>query len=287
MPDRTYLESWGYEVVSPGFDLPVVSGQQPVVTPVFDARATADILLDLAKGIPAAAQLLPWTDEVAFIQDNLKNTQIQGNVTPAAEITWQGFLKNGGWWPAAFTPEIPKTTLKYTPVPTLEPAAPADANEYPYYLHLYLSDFLSDGRGANLPWLQGVPDPMTTIAWQTWIEINKVTAQKLGVSDGDVVTITSKFGQMEAPVYVFPAIREDTIAIPIGQGHSDYGRYAQQRGSNPMNLIGMQAEKGGDSLLWSNQRVKMTRTGKQVKLAVFEDKIGVTEGIPGESFPGQ
>jgi anaerobic selenocysteine-containing dehydrogenase len=36
LPDHTYLESWGYEVVSPDFDRPVVSSQQPVVTPYFE-----------------------------------------------------------------------------------------------------------------------------------------------------------------------------------------------------------------------------------------------------------
>jgi molybdopterin-containing oxidoreductase family iron-sulfur binding subunit len=154
-------------------------------------------------------------------------------------------------------------------------------------LHLYLSDLLSDGRGANLPWLQGVPDPMTAIAWQTWVELNKITSQKLGVNDGDVITITSQYGKIEAPVYISPGIREDTIAIPVGQGHSDYGRYAIGRGSNPMNLIGFTPDDSGASLLWSNQRVKISKTGKHIKLAVFEDKIGVTEGIPGKNFPGQ
>jgi len=287
MPDRTYLEGWGYDVTAPGFDMPAIGGQQPVVTPVFDTRATADILLDMARGIPAAKDAFPWTDEVAFIQDRLQQAQIQSGVTQAPEISWNSFLKNGGWWPETYQGEIPQPTLKYTPVPALNAPDAAGESEYPYYLHLYMSDLLSDGRGANLPWLQGSPDPMTSIAWQTWIEINKETAQKLGVKDGDVVSISSKFGQMEAPVYVYPAIRQDTVAIPIGQGHSDLGRYASQRGSNPMNLVGMQADQSGNSLVWSNQRVKISKTNKQVSLAVFEDKVGITEGVPNQSFPGQ
>ena len=69
LPDRTYLESWGYDVVSPGVDVPIVSGQQPVVTPVFDARSTADVMLTVARGITAAAVEMPWADEVAFLKD--------------------------------------------------------------------------------------------------------------------------------------------------------------------------------------------------------------------------
>jgi anaerobic selenocysteine-containing dehydrogenase len=245
------------------------------------------VLLELARGIPAAAAVLPWTDEVAFLQDTLQHAQSQAGSTFSSNMTWQEFLKNGGWWPASYTPAPAQLTLTLSAVTASAPTFQGDAQEYPYYLQPYLSDLLSDGRGANLPWLQGVPDPMTTIAWQTWVEINKVTAQKIGVDDGDVVTITSPYGQIEAAVYVYPAIREDTIAIPVGQGHSDYGRYAGGRGSNPLNLIGFKADDHGNSLLWSNQRVKITKTGRHIDLAVFEDKVGSTEGIPGVNFPGQ
>jgi anaerobic selenocysteine-containing dehydrogenase len=287
LPDRTYLESWGYEVTTPGFEIPAVGGQQPIVTPVFDTRATADVLLDLAKGIPAAADAMPWADEVAFLQDLLDQSQIKAGIDPSATVSWQDFLKNGGWWPAAYVPNPPTLNLSQPASQGVSPTFQGDEREYPYFLQLYLSDLLSDGRGANLPWLQGVPDPMTTIAWQTWVELNKVTAQKIGVNDGDIVTITSPFGQIEAPVYVYPAIREDTIAIPVGQGHSDYGRYALGRGSNPMTLIGFKADDNGNSLLWSNQRVKIRKTDKHIRLAVFADKVGITEGIPNENFPGQ
>jgi anaerobic selenocysteine-containing dehydrogenase len=287
LPDRTYLEAWGYEVTSPGFGMPAISGQQPIVTPVFDTRATADVILDMAKGIPAANDAMPWTDEVAFLQDTLHQAEVQAGITDSTTVSWQNFLKNGGWWHAAVGSNPLKVAAPLAANQASAPTFQGDANEYPYFLQPYLSDLLSDGRGANLPWLQGVPDPMTTIAWQTWVELNKVTAEKIGVKDGDVITITSPFGQMDAPVYVYPAIREDTIAIPIGQGHSDYGRYAGGRGSNPLNLIGFKADDNGNSLLWSNQRVKISKTGKHVNLAVFEDKVGITEGIPNKSFPGQ
>jgi anaerobic selenocysteine-containing dehydrogenase len=287
LPDRTYLEGWGYEVTSPAFDMPAIGGQQPIVTPVFDTRATADILLDMAKGIPAVSDAMPWADEVAYLQDTLHNAQVQDGIDASTPKTWQDFLKNGGWWPKAYTPTPVKLTLPQSANQAKAPTFQGDDKEYPYYLQMYMSDLLSDGRGANLPWLQGVPDPMTTIAWQTWVELNKVTAQKIGVKDGDVITITSPFGQMDAAVYVYPGIREDTIAIPVGQGHSDYGRYALGRGANPLNLIGFKADDNGNSLLWSNQRVKISKTGKQVRLAVFEDKAGVTEGIPNVNFPGQ
>jgi anaerobic selenocysteine-containing dehydrogenase len=285
LPDRTYLESWGYDVASPAFDLPVVGSQQPVVTPVFDSRSTADVLLTVARGIPAATQALPWADEVAFLKEAIGQLSAGAASGSGLEVLWARFLQHGGWWPtAAPAANVPLSTVSKA-IQVTPPEFQGDEQEYPYFLHLYLSDLLNDGRGANQPWLQGSPDPMTTISWQTWVELHPDTARKLGVKDGDIVQVTSPEGELEAPVYVYPAIRPDTVAIPLGQGHTDYGRYARGRGSNPMQLVGTQTDATGSSLAWSALRVKVRPTGEKVALALFENKEGVTEGFLNMEFP--
>jgi len=135
-----------------------------------------------------------------------------------------------------------------------------------------MNPLLADGRGASTPWMQGAPDPMTTISWQTWVELNPTTAEELGVKHGDVLRVISPFGEIEAPAYVYPAIRPDTIAIPLGQGHSDYGRYARNRGANPVRLLGAEPGENGN-LLWSNVRVRVERTGEEKSLARFETTV--------------
>ncbi len=285
LPDRTYLEGWGYALASPGFELPVVGSQQPVVTPVFDSRSTADILLTVARGIPAAAQALPWADEVAFLRDTVSELGPGSAGGSGADVLWARFQQHGGWWPASPTaaaalPPTAPGSLEVTP-PTFQ-GAEAD---YPYFLHLYPSGLLSDGRGANQPWLQGAPDPMTTISWQTWVELHPETADQLGVQDGDIVRVSSPVGSLEAPVYVYPAIRPDTVAIPFGQGHTDYGRYARDRGSNPLRLFGTQADATGSNLTWTALRVNLQPTGEKMTLALFENKVGVMEGFLNAEFP--
>ena len=281
LPDRTYLESWGYDVLSPAFDLPVVSSQQPVVTPLFDARSAADVLLTVAKGIPAAAKALPWTDEVALLKEVIGGLPV-GALTGEGGVVWERYLQHGGWWPAAVA--APETTpagetLKPQPLQLAAPKFQGDAGKYPFFLHLYVSSLLSDGRGANLPWLQASPDPLTTGSWQTLVEINPATAQKIGVVDGEVVRVASPYGEIEGYIYTYPAMRPDTVAIATGQGHTDYGRYGSQHGSNPIQLVGAQPA-------WSSVRVNVTGTGKKVKLSIFEWKLGVEEGFPNQAFPG-
>jgi anaerobic selenocysteine-containing dehydrogenase len=285
LPDRTYLESWGYEVVSPSFGLPVVGSQQPVVTPVFDARSAADVLLTVARGIPAAAKALPWADEVAFLKETIGHLPAGAAGGSGAEVLWARFLQHGGWWPASM-PEPAPRPLPSQPIQVPPAKFQGDEQQYPYFLHLYTSSLLSDGRGANQPWLQGSPDPMTTMAWQTWVELYPDTAQKLGVKDGDIVRVTSPHGELEAPVYVYPAIRPDTVAIPAGQGHTDYGRYARDRGSNPMSLVGIETDATGSNLAWVTLRVQIAPTGKKTAMARFESRVGVTEGFINQGFPG-
>ncbi|NDJ75497.1 MAG: molybdopterin-dependent oxidoreductase, partial [Chloroflexi bacterium] len=190
VPDRTYLESWGYSVVTPSFGgLPVISGQQPVVPPLYDLNTTGDILLTLAKGLPETSGVLTWANEVEFIREMLVGPESSGDNAQAGQ--WARFQQRGGWWPET----APDTALQLQDVEPVE-IAPAvfqgNPDEYPYYLHLYLSVLLGDGSGASQPWLQGSPDPMTTISWQTWVEINPSTAERLELHNGDVVRVTSE-----------------------------------------------------------------------------------------------
>ncbi len=137
---------------------------------------------------------------------------------------------------------------------------------YPLFLHPYLSMAFNDGRSANLPWMQELPDPMTSVVYGTWVELNPRTAGQLGLSEGDVVEVTSPYGSITAPVLVYPAIRPDVIAMPIGQGHGGYGRYAGKRGANPLQILAPQIEPHAGSLAWNATRVRVTATGRHTEL---------------------
>lgn len=277
LPDRTYLESWGYEVVAPSFGgIPVINSQQPVVPPLYDVYATGDVLLTVAKRVPGAAAELTWDDEVMFLKELVAQLPTSTTADGDADFRWARFLQTGGWW----LDEAPAGAQPTAQAPELAEVGPAQfqgsADEYPYYLHMYMSVLLGDGSGASQPWLQGSPDPMTTISWHSWVELNPETAKELDVKNGDIVRVTSPHGEVEAPVYVYPAIRPDTIAMPIGQGHTDLGRYARDRGSDPMQLVSVAGDR---NLAWSNLRVKIERTGEHRSLARFESSIEPPEFV--------
>jgi len=120
---------------------------------------------------------------------------------------------------------------------------------------------------------------MTTIAWQSWVELHPATAGRLEIRDGDLLRVTSPHGEIVAAAYVTPGIRPDTVAIPAGQGHQDLGRYARDRGSNVVQLLGAALTDEGGGLRWNGVRVALARTGKRIATASLESKVGVTEGL--------
>ncbi len=285
LPDLTPLESWGYEIVSPNFGAPVIGAQQPVVKPVFDGRATADVILAAAKRVSGAAAALIWADEVAFLRETIAKLPPGAAGGSGADVLWARFLQHGGWWPVTTPAPAAATPAAPAPPPAITPQYQGAQADFPYFLDIYTHVLLSDGRGANQLWLQGVPDPVTTICWQTWVEMHPDTAAKLGMDFGDIARVTSPFGEVELPVYTHPGIRPDTVSIPTGQGHTDYGQFAQNRGANPMVLVGSQPASQGGGMMWANLRVKVEKTGKKMKLALFENKNGSYQSFIIELVP--
>src|SRR5437899_9705611 len=96
---------------------------------------------------------------------------------------------------------------------------------------------LHDGRGANKPWLQELPDPVSKITWHAWVEVHPETAAKWQLANGDVLLLKSPHGAVRAPVWITPGVRPDVLAVPTGQGHKAYGRYAKDRASNAFELL--------------------------------------------------
>ena len=126
---------------------------------------------------------------------------------------------------------------------------------------------MHDGRGANLPWMQELPDPMTSIVYGSWVEMNPTTADQMGLQDGDLVRIESTQGSIEVPLVTFPAIMPDVVAMPIGQGHNEFGRYARNRGSNPLQILAPNMDAQSGSLATSATRVNLTATGRRAEPA--------------------
>ena len=112
---------------------------------------------------------------------------------------------------------------------------------------------------------------MTTAMWSSWVEINPKTAAQLRIAPGDLVEVSSQHGSVRAPAILSQGIAPDLIAMPVGQGHEKFGRFASGRGANPLSILAPLAERETGALAWAATRVKVARIGgpEEGKLITF------------------
>lgn len=224
LPDHTFLESWGEYSPRPG----ITGVMQPVVDPVFNTRQTGDVLIAAAARMGrdmGARDFRTWLRRRHPGEDDAWNATLQrGLVSGAASLP---------------TPVAPR------PARTPAPPPPASGGEDQLYLHVYPSLYFYDGRTANRPWAQEIPDPMVKAVWGSWAEIHTETARRLKVSTGDLVTLTTAGGKLQVPAYVSDAVHPQAIAVQMGQGHTASGRYADGAGVNAMALLGAPVSASG------------------------------------------
>jgi anaerobic selenocysteine-containing dehydrogenase/Fe-S-cluster-containing dehydrogenase component len=229
LPDHDPLEQWNeYEPRSGVYLL-----QQPVMQPVFDTRQTGDVLLDLAKRLGGRmAQHFSATTYKDYVQDDWRQVQKQVANRDSFDAFWTGSLERGGVWG-----DFRRRGASLAPSAMHLSVSPPSVPQGGFTLIVYPSSVLYDGRGANRPWLQELPDPVTKLTWDTWLEIHPDTAARLGIADGDMVLVRGEQAEVRAVAYLYPGIRADVVAMPLGQGHTAFGRYAQGRGANPYQLL--------------------------------------------------
>jgi anaerobic selenocysteine-containing dehydrogenase len=274
LPGLTPLEEWGSDTPNPGPGYATVALQQPVVVPFTNAMAFGDVLLRTAKELELAGGL-----DAATMRDALRDSMRPLHATGVGSVRrstfeefWNRTLQRGGWWDtsdtANTTPRAPRLPGKTAP------QFKGSARNYPYYLVPFEGHAVGAGQLAHLPWLQATPDPMTTVTWGTWVELNAATAQKLNVRQEDVVLVESPTGKViEAPVYINPAAPPGVVAVPIGQGHTQLGSYAANRGANVLSILDPAEDKDTGALAWGATRVRLTKTTRKKKIAKMEGVV--------------
>ncbi len=201
---------------------------QPVMQPVFDTKPLGDILIAAALESGSGGQL-PWKNTAEAVKSEWLKLSPQ-SVGPAAEEFWLKSLREGGLFG-----EAKPASVKLNVGALKEPPSPREIAKLSLFAYPHI--FLHDGRGADKPWLQEIPEPVAQFVWDNWAEIHPDTARTLGVGQDDVAEIRSSEGVIQVPVYVSERVCRGVIAVPLGQGHTAFGRYAQGRGANPFAAL--------------------------------------------------
>src|SRR2546428_304347 len=197
-PDHHFLEAWGdAEPVQSHFSL-----AQPVIAPLFETRA-------------AQESLLRWLGQeqpnyYTYLQGFWRNSIFPGQTEITdSRLFWERSLQKGVVvMPSKPTGRIPalhdnwKAASRAIMEESQKRQAAGSTNRLA--LHFYESVGLRDGRHANNPWLQELPDPISKVSWGNYVAVAPQLAERLGLSDGDVVRVKTNRGQIELPVFRQP-----------------------------------------------------------------------------------
>jgi molybdopterin-containing oxidoreductase family iron-sulfur binding subunit len=271
-PDHHFLEAWGdAEPVESNFSL-----AQPLIAPLFDTRAMQESLLKWT-GTPDPSYYnylrAYWKSELFPRQKELQNfdafweTSLQSGVAVLPAQRRKLAAAFHGDWKAASQALIQKSSS--------QPGKEAPTADNRYELHFYQSVALRDGRHANNPWLQELPDPVTKVTWGNFAAISPQLARKLGISNGEVLRLKTDHGEIEAPAFIQPGQQERTISLAAGYGRRQVGKAGQNVGVSVFPLA--QAVEGFRH--YSASGVALEKTGRSETLATTQSHFSM-EGRP-------
>ncbi|MBI5725086.1 MAG: molybdopterin-dependent oxidoreductase [Planctomycetes bacterium] len=114
--------------------------------------------------------------------------------------------------------------------------------QYPLFLINWKEATHTHTRTQNNRWLlEFKPDNP--------LQINRKTAERLGISDGDQVVVESKFGSAKAKAHVTEEIHPEVVGLQHGFGHWAMGAAAKGRGTSDGILRPLRADPiGGQAL---------------------------------------
>ncbi|HKK61676.1 MAG TPA: 4Fe-4S dicluster domain-containing protein, partial [Bacteroidales bacterium] len=214
-PDHHYLESWGDASPEKGaFCL-----QQPTINPLYDSRSVME-------------SLLTWGGSEQTAYDKIKEYW-QNMIYPLSGQTqefkdwWNAQLQNGMFQSVGgrsendFTPDLSAVSSSGV------------ASDQGMTLNLYNSVAMVDGRHANNPWLQELPDPVTKVCWDNYLSVSVQDAEEMGLEDEDVVVVKG----VKVPVLIQPGQAKGTCSLALGYGRTVAGKVGEMVGVNAYKFL--------------------------------------------------
>jgi len=233
----------------------LVSTLQPAMGRITEAPHLGDLFLDIGF------ETRPAPDYKTYIAERLRKTGRIRN-----ELDWVQTLQQGGLFPPAgqVTGAPPAARPQRLPRHLSSPYRPPPAG---LAFAVAPSVRLFDGRGANKPWLCEIPDPISRVAWQSPVILHPTTAAAKGLRTADFVRVTSPWGSLEAPVYATEVVHPGLVLMAAGQGHTAYGRYAENVGANPLSILPAAVEPNCGGPGCNLPDIRLEATGRRVELA--------------------
>ncbi len=259
LPAAHFLEAWGDARAWDG----TVSIVQPLILPLFGARATTSLLAQLVGEAD--------TNDLKLVE----GTWRAPGKPLADKKAWRKALHDGVVPDtyAVFAPVEPKRAELAAALGKVRGVAPSkDALEL-----VAVHGHAGDGRLSNVSWIMELPDGMSKLVWDNAVLLSAGLAQALGIESAvkkngyrsDVVKLSVDGRSLTAPTFVLPGLADATLVMTHGFGHA-FGEVAKGVGVNVTPLLAK-----GQVV----QGVTLTKTGATVELCSTQDHFSVPANV--------
>lgn len=219
LPNLGNLERYEDVYAPTGMTKPVVGVSKPVVQPECDSRNTGDVIIEIAKKLGGTiAESFPWDNYEACLNETLG-----GKLESVAE---KGFVSDPKW-AKPLSGKIDFRPLTSTVKTDDKPEENADPVLIPYDTIRLASDYLGDP-----PFMIKCVSDSVLKGDESFVEVNPNTAKKLGIGDGDKVTLSTSTGKAAVRVHCSNGLMPGVIAMPRGLGHEGDDKYLSGKGVN-------------------------------------------------------
>ena len=210
VPLSHYLESWGDARAWDG----TLSIVQPLVKPLHDSTTPAETYAVVAG--------MPRTSAYDLLQSAWGATHGSNG-----QMAWEAALRKGVVDGTAF-PRQSGATAGPTAVHAVSPATGDSTVDVVFEL----DPKAHDGAFSNNGWLQELPAPLTQLAWGNAALGSSALGKRLGVSDGEAITLRANGRSLALPLRIVPGHADDTITVHFGYGREGAESVARGVGTN-------------------------------------------------------
>ena len=240
LPESHFLEAWGDTRAFDG----TATIQQPLINPLYDSRSFIEVL--------DAVIQQPGRQGYDIVREYWSARAGTGDF----EAWWRKSVHDG---------VVPNTAAARVNAAAGAGGTQAAAGSQAGGMELVFrpDPYLLDGRYANNPWLQELPRPISKLMWDNAVHISPRTAERLAVTNNDVVEMKFREQALLGPIWITPGQPDDSLTIHLGFGRTMLGRAANGAGFNAYVLRASDA-------MWAAQGVQVRKTGKTYALSTAQ-----------------
>jgi len=243
LPNHTYLEGYDDVVAGGGVAQSVVGLARPVVTPLYNTKATGDVMIALAQkmGDPIA-EAFAWNNYQACLEQTYGYRWNR--------LLDEGFVSfhSGASGPIAEQGDVISNEELFLPPKSLA----TDTKDFPLTLIPYDTLRLANGVIGTPPFLTKIASPDVLDGNTQLVEMNPETAKSMGLKEGRKAKLTTTVGEAEVQVTLFDGLQPGLVAMPTGLGHWAFDSFLAHKGVNINRLMAVVEDPvSGMDTAWS------------------------------------